>query len=61
MVQNWAAFIIGLWVMLSPWFLGFSNIEIMKWSNAVCGLAIVLINAWMLFGKERADHEKQEK
>ena len=59
MAQNWACLVIGLWIMLSPWFLGFSNIAIMKWSNVICGLVLVLLNAWALFGKEPVSKEKE--
>ena len=52
MVRNWTELVLGFWIMLSPWLLGFSNIAIMKWSNVLCGLAVILMGAWMLFGKE---------
>jgi hypothetical protein len=52
MFENWTELIIGFWIMVSPWLFGFSDISIMKWSNVICGLILVLINAWMLFGKE---------
>jgi len=52
MARNWTELVLGFWIMLSPWLLGFSSIAIMKWSNVLCGLAFILINAWMLFGKE---------
>jgi len=34
--------------MVSPWLLGFSSITIMKWSDLLCGLALVVVNAWSL-------------
>ena len=60
MTRNWTGLIIGLWIILSPWILGFSNIAIMKWSNVLCGLAITLINAWTLFGKEPAPQATEQ-
>lgn len=59
MIQNWAEFIIGIWIMLSPWLLGFSNVAILKWSNVLCGLALILINAQIIFGKEHSDKEPE--
>jgi len=40
---------IGLWVLVSPWLLGFSGVEIAKWSNVLLGLALIVINAWVVF------------
>ena len=59
MARNWTELVIGFWIMLSPWLLGFSNIAIMKWSNVLCGLALILINAWILFGKEPVTKDKE--
>ncbi len=61
MIRNWTELVIGLWIMVSPWLLGFSSIGIMKWSNVLCGLVLVLMNAWALFGKEPMDHEGEGK
>ena len=63
MFQNWTELVMGIWIVLSPWFLGFSNIAIMKWSNVLCGLALILVNAWTLFGKKppAVDAEDPEK
>ncbi len=43
--------VIGVWVLVSPWILGFSDISIMKWSNLVCGAAIILLGIWEIFGE----------
>lgn len=43
MSKKWVTLIIGLWVMVSPWVLGFSEIELAKWSNVIFGLALVII------------------
>ena len=51
MIGNWTEFIIGIWLILSPWILGFSNMVILKWSSVLSGLIIGLINAWILFGQ----------
>ena len=38
-------------MLLSPWLLGFSEISVMKWSNVLCGLALIIMNAWVLSEK----------
>lgn len=57
MAENWTELVIGFWIVLSPWLLGFSDIAVMKWSNILCGIALILINAWLLFGKEPLPEE----
>ncbi len=44
----WTQLGIGVWVMLSPWFLGFSDLTLMKWSNLVAGLAITVLSVWLM-------------
>lgn len=54
MIANWTQLALGGWTMLSPWLLGFSSISVMKWSNLIVGLVIVLVNVWGIFGQERS-------
>ncbi len=50
--DSWAQLILGAWVLISPWVLGFSSFSVMKWSNMTVGVALILINVWRLFGDE---------
>jgi hypothetical protein len=52
MASRWALLLVGVWVLLSPWILGFSGIAVAKWSNVLAGLVIALVNAWVIFGSE---------
>ncbi|MBI4059540.1 SPW repeat protein [Candidatus Giovannonibacteria bacterium] len=52
MVTNWTQLVLGLWIILSPWLLGFSSITVMKWSNLIAGTIIFLINVWIIFGEK---------
>ena len=54
MTSNWTQLIIGIWLIISPWILGFSSITLMKWGNIVVGLLLVLINIWTIFGRTPA-------
>ena len=51
MSKSWIQLVIGFWILLSPWLLGFADIGIMKWSNVLCGLALVVMSGWVLLGK----------
>jgi len=50
--ENWIEGAIGIWVLLSPWLLGFANVTLAKWSGVVCGLILILLNAWSLFAEK---------
>ena len=39
--------------MLSPWLMGYANLSLAKWGSVIAGLALMLINAWSLLGKEK--------
>lgn len=52
MVANWTQLVLGIWILISPWLLGFANISLMKWSNLLAGLIIILMNAWIIVGEK---------
>lgn len=54
MAANWTQLILGLWIILSPWLLGFSSITVMKWNNLFAGTVIFLVNVWIIFGEKRS-------
>ncbi len=60
-MENWIEGAIGVWILLSPWLLGFANISIAKWSSVVCGLVLVILNAWSLFGDISGGHPNENK
>ncbi|MEK7137922.1 MAG: SPW repeat protein [Patescibacteria group bacterium] len=43
---------LGLWIIISPWFLGFSSVSFLTWSNVLVGTAIFLVNIWKIFGQD---------
>ena len=40
--QDWASFALGLWLAVSPWALGYANVEAATANAAFLGLAIAL-------------------
>ncbi len=50
MAVNWLQFFLGIWILISPWLLGFSSITVMMWSNLIAGVILVLVNLWAIFG-----------
>jgi hypothetical protein len=52
-IVNWIEIVIGFWILVSPWILGFSDLALAKWSNVVLGLAIIVVNAWDVFEEKK--------
>lgn len=52
MILSWAQLLIGLWLVVSPWLLGYASITVMKWSNTIVGIALVVINMWIIYGSK---------
>lgn len=50
---HWIEFMVGLWILLSPWTLGFSGITSARWSSVIAGVTIAGLSAWLLFGEGR--------
>jgi hypothetical protein len=46
--------LVGMWVFLSPWLLGYSEFGRPSWNAAATGLAIAAIGAAVLSGRSRA-------
>jgi len=57
---NWVKLVLGLWVVVSPWVLGFSGITIALWSNVIAGALIVIFALWGLFGSKPAVPETSQ-
>lgn len=38
--------ILGLWLLLSPWLLGFSAFNLVAWNNILVGALIIIFVFW---------------
>ncbi len=52
MWRNWAELIAGIWVLASPWILGFSAANLAMLSNVIVGAIIIVLALWKIFGNE---------
>lgn len=57
MKTYWTGFVIGIWLIVSPWILGFSGISLVKWDSVFIGLILTLVFGWEIFG-EREEEDK---
>jgi hypothetical protein len=48
--EHWTELVVGAFVLISPWLLGFSDIALAKWGNVLCGLVLVIVNVWAIYG-----------
>ncbi|MEK7193983.1 MAG: SPW repeat protein [Patescibacteria group bacterium] len=57
---NWVKLVLGLWVAVSPWILGFSGITTALWSNIIAGALIAIFALWGLFGGKPSTPEASQ-
>lgn len=53
--EEWLMVLAGIWLLISPWVLGFEARTQAVWNTALSGIAIALLAVWALgqFGAER--------
>lgn len=44
--NQWALLVIGVWLLISPWFLGFSELDLVTWNAVVAGALVILFAFW---------------
>ncbi len=42
----WGGIILGVWLILSPWILGFSSLNLAFWNCVILGSGIILFALW---------------
>lgn len=43
---SWINVLIGLWLIISPFFLGFSHIGVAVWNSIIMGIVVAILAAW---------------
>lgn len=52
--QEWINLVLGIWVFIAPWALGFVPLQNASWDHWVVGALVFLISAWSLAEARRA-------
>jgi hypothetical protein len=55
--EEWVNLVLGLWVAISPWVLGFAGIASAMWTHVVVGITVAILAAvelWMIHQSPRA-------
>ena len=48
--MNWIEFVLGIWILSSPWILGYWRITSALWSQVVAGVVLILLSLWRIVG-----------
>lgn len=47
--EEWTNVVLGIWVAVSPWLLGFSGDQMTMWNALVVGILVLCIAGWELY------------
>jgi hypothetical protein len=53
--EEWVNVVLGAWLVVSPWLLGFSALQAATWNQVIVGVVVAALAAWLAFG----EHEKR--
>ena len=46
--EEWTNLVLGLWLLASPWILGFSSSTLLMWNAVVAGALVVVLAGWVI-------------
>ncbi len=44
--RDWTGIIFGVWLIASPWILGFSALNLAFWNSVIIGVGVLLLTVW---------------
>lgn len=54
--EEWANLVLGLWLIVSPWLLGFAaNVNVM-WTHVIVGVLVAAVSAWAVWDYRQNPH-----
>lgn len=54
--QDWVRFVLGLWLVASPWLLGFAAARHAMWAHVVIGVLVAAMSAWAVWEYRHGPH-----
>ena len=51
--EEWVAVALGVWMIASPWVLGFSTVTVLMWLAVICGAIITVMAVFVLLQPDR--------
>ena len=58
-LQRWeevAEIVLGLWLIISPWVLGFATDMNARWTHVTIGVLVAAVSAWAVWGHRHSPH-----
>ena len=56
--KEWVNMTLGIWLLISPWVLGFHASEALRWNSVTAGVLVAALASWVLM-QERAKADQQ--
>jgi hypothetical protein len=53
--RSWTFIGLGVWLLLSPWVLGFSALNLPLWNNVLCGILLTAASLSLITPPSRGD------
>jgi SPW repeat len=54
--EEWVNVLLGLWLVVSPWLLGFATNVNAMWTHVIMGVLVAAASAWAVWGHRHAPH-----
>ncbi|QRM53219.1 SPW repeat protein [Sinorhizobium sp. BG8] len=54
--EEWANLVVGLWLIASPWLLGFTSNAGAMWTHVILGALVAAVSAWAVWDERQNPH-----
>jgi hypothetical protein len=52
---SWVNLLLGIWVLISPWVLGFSSFHNATTNNVIMGIVVIILSLWSAFASSNGE------
>jgi len=51
--EEWINVLVGVWLLISPWVLGYSAVQMATWNHVAIGVLVIILSGWELSAAEQ--------
>jgi hypothetical protein len=51
--EEWVNGALGLWLLVSPWLMGFSASAVLTWNAVIAGILVAVFAGWALYEEQQ--------